>query len=602
MRPVCVFVLATTLACPAVATAADAPADSARGMFEGAGDSHRRYTVEHLWERRRSIRDLEEAARLAPRDAHTLDRLGEAEFDGGFYHAARLAFQRALAVEPGDADAAFGLGRTCEREWLDSPTPELLDEALAHFEAAVRARPGFYEAWVALAAARFERRDAWAANDAAMAALALAPQRPEGVLAAAYLAYRTGAVERADSLFAVAVARCPAGIAARFADVTPLLSESQQATFDELGAGARTDYVRGFWSRADPDPTTPQNEARLEYWSRLAHALLLICDPWSPHWLARTDLYARYGHAVQIQPDDGRHATRHEMPEVVWGATGDEPKAEALAGLHQEVLGGGAAIFAPLPPMAHARELATLVSRFEGPNGARLAVRLETPGSPVDSVIADCVVLGPADRVLARGTRVLGASGCDPAAMRAGEFTFDLPTGPYRLAVAVHDEAGGRGVTRIEGELPPTGTGLALSDVVLACGATDAADRQGSVRVSPNVRARIAGERDVYAYFEVYHLHEAAGGGSRFEYEYTVDELGRRKPGRAARADRDKPPPALSFRSLQEGVGPLRRQFIDVPTGALPPGRYRLTIAVRDELAGTRTELSTEFEKVAASP
>src|ERR1041385_3482669 len=101
MRPACVFVLATTLACPAVATAADAPADSARGMFEGAGDSHRRYTVEHLWERRRSIRDLEEAARLAPRDAHTLDRLGEAEFDGGFYPAARLALPRAAPVEPG---------------------------------------------------------------------------------------------------------------------------------------------------------------------------------------------------------------------------------------------------------------------------------------------------------------------------------------------------------------------------------------------------------------------------------------------------------------------------------------------------------------------
>jgi hypothetical protein len=288
------------------------------------------------------------------------------------------------------------------------------------------------------------------------------------------------------------------------------------------------------------------------------------------------------------------------MPEVAWGTTGVAPTPEALAALHQEVLGGGAAIFAPLPPMAHARELATLVSRFEGPNGARLAVRLETPGSPVDSVIADCVVLDPADRVIARGTRVLGTSGCDPAAMRAGEFTFDLPAGRYRLAVAVHDEAGGRGVTRMEGELAPAGTGLALSDVVLACGATDAADRRGSVRVSPNVRARIAGERDVYAYFEVYHLREAAGGGSRFEYEYTVVELGGRKPGRA---DRHQPPPAaLSFRSLQEGVGPLRRQFIDVPTAALPPGRYRLTIAVRDEVAGTRTERSTEFEKVAASP
>jgi len=55
--------------------------------------------------------------------------------------------------------------------------------------------------------------------------------------------------------------------------------------------------------------------------------------------------------------------------------------------------------------------------------------------------------------------------------------------------------------------------------------------------------------------------------------------------------------PRLSFRSTQEGVGPLRRQFISVPAASLPLGRYRLTILVRDQLAGTKTEQWADFVK-----
>jgi hypothetical protein len=137
-----------------------------------------------------------------------------------------------------------------------------------------------------------------------------------------------------------------------------------------------------------------------------------------------------------------------------------------------------------------------------------------------------------------------------------------------------------------------------MSDVVLACAPSRVADHQGPVLVSPNLRARVADKQDLYAYFEVYHLRQDARGENRFEYEYTVRILG--KDASKPNAHVAHGAPQLSFRSSQEGVGPLRRQFITVPTGSLPAGRYRLTIAVRDQLAGTTTEQSTEFVRAAA--
>jgi GWxTD domain-containing protein len=573
-----------------------ARADGRLDTLEGSGDGHLRYTEERLWQRRVSIRELETAALRAPRDPRILGRLGRAYLDAGFLHLARRTFERTLQLAPDDPDAHFGLGRVWEREWLAAPASGSADTAMDHLVRATRARPGFWEAWVALAVLRFERRDPRGARDAALRALGARPDGVEPQIANAYLAYRNGLIALSDSLFTIAIPRLPSGIAARFDDLSPLLTADQGVHFGEMRPQERAEYARRFWTGSDPDPTTPQNEARLEFCSRLAHAMLLLRDPWSPRWYTRTDLYVRYGTLVQIEdPFDARH---DEMAHVAWGEEAVAPTPQALATLGQIATKEGRALFARLPPGTRELPITSLVSRFEGASGPRLLAQVETNGAPGDSVMADCAVLDSLQRVVARASRSLSGSACDPAERRAGEFLFELESGRYELAFAVYDKRDGRGVARTRREVGPVSSALSMSDVVLQCGPVDRSTSQGTIRLNTNFLARVEGRQPLFAYFEIYHLRSDAKGGNRFEYEYSIRDMGAdgRSSGRLRRsASEAASRPA--FHSMQEGVGALRRQFITVPTGSLPRGRYRLTILVRDALAGTKTEQSVDFVK-----
>src|SRR5262249_54524303 len=114
-------------------------------------------------------------------------------------------------------------------------------------------------------------------------------------LAGGYLAYRAGRLATAESLFTLALARMAPRLAARFRDVTPLVPAGEGDAFADMSPAQRAEYARRFWSLSDPDPTTRVNEARLEYWARVAHATLLYSDTWEPHWDMRAELYVRYG-------------------------------------------------------------------------------------------------------------------------------------------------------------------------------------------------------------------------------------------------------------------------------------------------------------------
>jgi GWxTD domain-containing protein len=573
-----------------------ARADGRPDTLEGAGDGHRRYAEDRLWKRRISIRELEAMALRAPRDHRILQRLAQAYLDAGFLHLARRTFERALQLVPEDPDAHFGLGRVYEREWLAAPASGSADVAMDHFARATQARPGFWEAWIALAVLRYERRNPRGAREAAVSALVSMPDRVEPQIANAYLAYRNGFIALSDSLFTFAIPRLPRGIAARFDDLSPLLTPDEAGHFGRMSPQERTEYARRFWTWNDPDPTTPQNEARLEFYSRLAHAMLLLLDPWSPRWYTRTDLYARYGRLVQINdPFDSHH---DEMPHVAWGEEADTPTPKALASLGQIATKDGRAVFARLPPGTRELPIASLVSRFEGASGPRLLAQVETHGSPGDTVTADCAVLDSLRRVIARASRSLSGSSCDPTDRRAGDFVFELESGRYELAFAVYDKLNGRGVARTRQELAPVASALSMSDVVLQCGLPDRSTSQGTIRLNTNFLARLEGRQPLFAYFEIYHLRSDAKGRNRFEYEYSIHGIG--ADGRSSERLRHSAAMAASqpaFRSMQEGVGALRRQFITVPTESTPPGRYRLTILVRDILAGTKTEQSVDFVK-----
>jgi GWxTD domain-containing protein len=627
-------------------------ASESERLSEEAAERWEKATLE---QRHKAIEALEQAAKLAPGDLRVRSQLAHAYLDAGYNHDAKELFEHLAEQWPDSADAWEGLGRVWKRDWLATLAPESRHKAVSYLERAVRADPSHAPSWTLLAVLRMEQGDVRGAGLAAEAALAASPESTDVRLVNAYVAYRTGRLASAESLFAATIPRMPRSLAVRFRDISPLLPPQDGEELQQLSPAEHAEQVRRFWSVTDPDPTTRVNEARLEYWSRIAHASLLFSDRWDPIWDMRAEFYVRYGApgSVAYQPPGTSLARLHNMNSLRFGYSdplngsrrpGDaesmwyprhvqvwfypdlgmlftledpalsqhyqlprnefvemdpapDPAQLARSGLL--ATGGGRGVFAPLPPGEHRLPIEAAVSAFQGDHGPRLLANVAAPGAPGRALHAECVVLDSTEHEVARMARELGASRCDAATTRAGDFAFDLPPGSYRVAVSVADGAGGRGVVREHHELSPLPGALALSDIVLVCGPLETLPVGGSVRLDPNLERRIGGREPLLAYFEVYALRPDARGGTTFEYEYKVHSLERDpRPWFKRMFSRSGVEP-ISVRSPEEGAGPTRRQYLSVPAQSLPPGRYRLEVTVKDHGATARREV--EFEKVPAS-
>jgi len=639
---------AALLLCATSALAADRASETERLSKE----ADRRWDEGTLEQRHKAIEALEQAAHLAPRDTTVLSRLARAYLDAGFSHDAKETYERITTLAPDGADAWQGLGRVWKRDWLATLATASLEKSIHYFDEAVRRDPARAEVWTLLAVLRLERGDATIAARAAERALAAAPDSGGPLLAAGILAYQTGRLAQAESLYTLAIARMPRSIGLRYRDLAPLLAGADGDALADLSPAEHAEAVRRFWSESDPDPTTRVNEARLEFWTRLARASLLYSDSWAPHWDMRAELYARYGppehiayqppgiplaqrpntndywfgdpvagtrrvgdaipmwyplHAqvweyprlgISVLLEDRAISQHYELPRNPYGETDVTPDPAVLARNGLLATGGGRGVFAPLPPGEHPLAIAAAVSAFQGERGPRLLANVATPGEPGRVLHAECVVLDSAEHEVQRAARDLGASRCDAATTRAGDFAFDLPPGRYRVAVSVVDGAGGRGVAREPHELAPLPGALTLSDIVLVCGPLETLPVGGSVRLDPNLARRIGDGEPLLAYFEVYALRPDAGGSTRFEYEYSVHSLERdSRPWFKRLFSRTGLEP-ISVHSPEEGVGPTRRQYLSVPAQSLPPGHYRLEVTVKDH--GATARRAVEFEKTVA--
>jgi len=550
-------------------------------------DARRRLAIGTFDERRIAMAQLAQALRLTPHDTALAVELGEVCLQRGLFRIATDAFNAALKQSPGDARALLGLGRVSQRDWLESGDFGTLLQAIRCFEVTTRSQPDFCKAWTALAALRLENGDPDGAFDAAMSALTTTPDRWEAQLSGAYLAYRTGHVALADSLFHVVLPRLKPEFQERFDDISPLMGEAQAQQLAALTPVARSEAVRQFWSENNPDPTDRLNLAQLEYWSRLAHAMQLLDDPWSPRWALRTQHYARYGRKVQIEHMLGpRH---YEMPRIELGEEPDMPTLASLARLGPVTTQGGIAIFSPLPPRARELKMRLRLASFSGTYLTRHVAALQVEGTPRDSLTAQCVVLDEGEREIARSSQLLSASACDPDELHNAEFPLDLPVGRYRIALSVRG-GNDRATRTIVHDVTMMQPSLHMSDVVLTCGLPARSPNTSSVRLDFDLAGQMEKARPLFAYFEIYHLQTDRNGHNHFRYEYAIQE----EPRKGRRQ------PLPSFSTTQEGVGPIRRQFIRVPLDSLAPGRYSLVITVEDLIGGQSAEGRASF--VMASP
>ena len=618
-----------------IAGAASDPASQSRAR-EQAGALYQRslgWLLQNTVEaRRQAVRALEEATLLDPENGTYELALARAYYSSGYLKSARQRFERATRIQPGDAAGYQGLGLAWRRDWLKYLDRRSLDGAVEQLATAARLDSGSTDTWLMLAPLLVEQGDLAGALRAAFRALRSDPGRSEARLAVAQALYRSGMVHEADSVFGATIPRLGTKVRERYDDIGPVATERDTVILHHLPRAQQVAFIERFWQDNDPDLTTPENEARLEYWARVTQAYFLFFDAKRGGWDERGEIFVRYGPPAEMQydpvgvrlswsfvtgPEFPANLLVWSYPELgmrvflqdrllsgnyllpVWRYSDPDPLpdpgslakcADALA------TRGGRGVFHLLPPGTTPLPLEGLVARFEGSAGPRVLAQFEVSGGPADSIWADWAVRDSARVVRARASLLLGPSACAAAIRRVGEFSADLEPGPYVVSVTVRDGAGRRGILRAPVELAAARPVLALSDVVIACGTPGAG--AGPVRIEPNPGARVPGAGPLTAYFEIYHLQSGSDGLARFEYVYAVRPTAPDTRHWMTKFFSPAPPPPVSVSREEQHLGALRRQFISVPVASLAPGRYGLEITVRDLIAETSVVKKLGFVKM----
>ena len=631
LLPPIVVVLLLTLAPGARATPSLRPGPGAVALFHSA---ERRLANSTIDSRRAAIKELEQATLLDPANATAQLLLARTYYECGFLMYSQRRFELVTQLDPADAAGQYGLGQVWRRDWLKYLEARSLDRAISKFASSARLQPASADAWLQLVPLLLERGDLKLSLAAAARAVEVEPRRPEALLALAHLSYRDGRVQESDSLFREAIPKLPKLVRLRFEDISPVASERDTFTLHRLSPAGQREFIERFWHDNDPDLASPENEARLEYWSRVSQAYFLYFDPKRREWDERGELYVRYGppRRVEYNPVGERLSMSfgtgpaYPLNLLVWGYPelgmsvrlqdrllseyymlpismdhdmDPQPHPDSLAARRDQLaVTGGRGVFPMLPPGIKPMPVTGHLARFSSGAGPRLVADIEVEGNPGDSLWAEWVVLDSSRTEVARLRRRLSPSACDPAELRVADFAENLKPGRYQVGITVRDDANHRrGVYRTQIRLPDSLETLAMSDVVVSCGTPPIGAGPG-VRIEPNAGGRVAPGGNLTAYFEVYHLAPGHDAQSRFEYICTVHSTERDPRIWVQRLFAPKARiPELDMSRIGENPGAIRRQFVSVPVHTLPPGRYRLDITVRDLIAGTEVKGAADFLK-----
>jgi GWxTD domain-containing protein len=569
--------------------------------------------------------ELEEARAADPADGRISVALGQLYLDADMLQRARSVLEDVLARDSANADAQFLIGQYWRRDWMVQADELSRDRAIVWLTRGVRSMPREFGRWCPLIPLLVDAGDFDLARDAAAIALRTAPANPEAKLLLAYTAQRMGDLAMADRLFREAIPRLPAAARARYEDLSPLVPPWAREMYEGMTPRQRGLYASRFWRDADPDPVSPENEAQLEFWARVTHARLLWGMTSLGVWDMRAQLYIRYGPPRMIERNSALRADISmngtwlvwiypELGMRVWMEATNPLAAyrapfscySTLAMPYPDSIAqrkdlcaveSGWALFRRLAPTVQALDLGCTIARFDGDDGRRVLAQAESPGEPGDHLTAEWVVLDSALEVVKRFTGEMAPSACRPTQARAASFASALAPGRYRIGVAVTDEHGRRGVARRDLVVPSDAEGLELSDLVVTCGPPNLSVVPGAgVRLEPETGLFPAGEDQLNAYFEIYHLVPNADGDAQFEYTCSVSsaEVDRRSWLSRALAPR-KLPATIEVSRRETTKGPLRRQYLSIPLRSLPSGRYRVVVTVRDVATGTETKNTAQF-------
>src|SRR5437773_103875 len=619
-----------------------APAPDADSLYHRAIEQLSRGTPD---DRRLALRDLSEAARAAGARAEILNAVARAYTAMGEHDRARACLDQVTRLAPDDADSQLQLGLLWKWEWLASLESSSYGRAIEHLLRSARLSPSSLEPRLALTALALARNNVPLALTAAQSAVVCDRGAAETALALACASYRAGELARADSAMRAALPRLPAALRPRFTDLAGIRASARAVP---RSAEEADSVATSFWEDKDPDLTTAENEAELDFFARVAHAVLLFREAGGVRWDMRAELFARYGVPATIQlppPPSGDqdvfsylslapmlqggimldprsqwgdhigfpfHMQTWIYPELglsvdLWDRSLDQsyvlpvahfqdadprPEPRRMAARPDLLaLQGGLGVYRALPPGVSSMPARAAMARFPSDQGTRLVAHVETEGSPADSLWGSWAVVGANGHVLARTRCELTISACDPTGRRVAQFDAVVPPGDYRVHIAVEDRRGHRGVVRLESSVGPPELGFVLSDLVMVCGTLPGTQANGPVWIEPNFDHRLGRSRALSVYFEVGHLAVGTDGRSHFRYRYVVRGVAQDgQPGPGAQ-------PAFEATREEENAGPFRRQFVSAPIQALAPGLYEFEIDVLDLGSGATAKRAVRFVK-----
>ena len=575
--------------------------------------------------RRMAIQELDRASHLDGTRTDIWLALGHLCLETGQGERGRKCLTRCAALSPADSALQLELGLAWKQDWLDLFERSSLEQADECVSRACTAAPGWAESWSALAMLRVLEGRPHDALESALRASAADPEANEPGLALGCALYRLGDLADAEAAFRVARTR---------------LAPEVLRTIDAIQGGGAGDPnappAATSLRIADPDLTTPENEAELDFMTRAALALFLFRDRGRLRWDKRAELFVRYGPPASVvrNPVDAaleyvrdRHvqieyapdpigfpfsAQRWLYPELgitvmLWdqSLTGvyklpitpdhdPDPRPDpALLAARSDLVtvGNGLGVFHGLPPGASPMTARGAVTRFPDSIGVHLVAHVVTPGAPGDSLWGAWAIVDAAGHGVARGGHVLSASACDPAVQQVADFDATLRPGTYRIDLSVSGAGRRRGLVHLATTVAPPAPGLAMSDLVLLCGDQATSVGPGGIRIEPDFARRFSGSGALTAYFEIARLAIGADGSAHFSYHYAIRRTGKDSAGASSGE------PAFEASREESNAASLRRQFISAPMKSLGPGAYRLEVEVRDLVSGASITQSAEFVK-----
>jgi tetratricopeptide (TPR) repeat protein len=582
----------------------------------------------------RAWRLFEEAARQAPTDPEprywqmrTGERLGGVDGE----RLTRDAFFKLL-----DLDAAY---RDMWAIW------ERLYRGEGHRRRAVRILEAHADpASLLRRAILLIELERYAAADSVLATLTARNGDDVGTLALrAQAAFEAGRFAEGERLYWHAVDRAHADTAdLLWRQVVAIATPDEEVTYTVTAPDRRAGFYRGFWARREPDLATPANERLAEHFQRLrtarrdfallfpssrfhrspeARALTADLAPWilarlggfgpggwiRGHSRLEDDVQAA-GVGVDVrdlpEPDSVSRYLRHGFdgrgllylrfgaPEErlmtvgpgvdveAWRyAVDGEPVlftiARATSGNGRDGLAGGDFVLVP-------------TSRTEAHNATVMLERDASALTAEVAVEAWVAFFRAADPSLARlgFLDVVLRPNADSAAIAvwdlgdqeiarargAAPLTVAVREGVYRLGADIRI-GGRRGRLRDRLETPSLRPGwLAVSSLLAGITADSAPDRRAMASLMPADRVIVRAGRPLTLYAEVYDLPDDRGI-ARYEVTYVFEPRGG--------GDR------VSFSVPRTSpAGPTVIERLVVQPGLVPPGDYRLTLSVRDQLLG----------------